>query len=212
MNFEETIAPYASNVLSYHVIKSILQNYKRPNDKISELLAEGKLISLKKGMYIVGDSIKAPKPASFLIANCMLGPSYVSLDAALSWYKFIPERVYVTSSITIKNAQIINNQKGTFEYIQQATPFYSVGICQIQLTTNQYVIMANPEKALFDKIITTVGLQFQSKKVVMPYLTENLRIDEENLKRLDIKKMRTWLTIAPKKNTLTNFIKALENL
>ena len=212
MNFEQIIAPYASNVLSYHLVKSLLHNYKRPNDKISELLEERKLISLKKGMYTAGDYIKVPKPTPFLIANCMLGPSYVSLDAALSWYKFIPERVYITSSITTKSSKTISNQIGVFEYIQQATPYYSVGISQIQLTTNQYVMVASPEKALIDKIITTVGLQFQSKKMVLPYLIENLRIDEDNLKRLNILKMKTWLTLSPKKNTLINFIKALDNL
>ena len=211
MNFAEIIAPYSSNVLSYHLVKGLLQSYERPNDKISELLVERNLISLKKGLYMAGDAIKAPKPSPFLIANCMLGPSYVSVDTALSWHKFIPERVYITSSITTKISQTISNEMGAFEYIQQATPYYCVGISHVKLANNQWVMMASPEKAMFDKIITTAGLQFQSKKMVMPFLIENLRIDEASLKSLDIMKMKTWIDISPKKNTLLNFIKALEN-
>jgi hypothetical protein len=212
MNFQETIALYASNVLSYHLVESLLQDYKRPNDKISELLKDGQLVSLKKGLYMVGDKIKLPQPEPFLIANHLLGPSYVSLDSALSWYGFIPERVYTVSSITTKSSRTYSNAVGEFEYIYQAIPYYSVGISQVQVAEKQFVMMAIPEKALFDKIVTTAGLQFNAKKDVSNYLFENLRIEEEKIKTLDVEKMKSWLEISPKKNSLSLLIKTLENL
>ena len=87
-----------------------------------------------------------------------------------------------------------------------------MGIKQVQLAENQCIMMASPEKALFDKIITTLGLQLQSKQDVMNYLLENLRIDEEKIHTLDIPTMKSWIDISPKKNSLSLLIKALEKL
>ena len=210
MNFQEAIAPYSANVLSYHLVESILRDYKRPNDKISELLKSGELISLRKGLYMAGDKIKSPKPEPLLIANHLHGPSYVSLDSALSWYGFIPERVYTITSITTKSSRKYTNAVAEFEYIFQALPYYALGIKQVQLAESQYIMMASPEKALFDKIVTTAGLQFQSKQDVMNYLLENLRIDEEKIHNLDIPTMKSWIDISPKKSSLSLMIKALE--
>jgi hypothetical protein len=39
-----------------------LKDYRRPNDKIKSLRAEGILESIKKGLYIAGPNIGASKP------------------------------------------------------------------------------------------------------------------------------------------------------
>ena len=44
------------------------------------------------------------------------------------------------------------------------------------------------------------------------YLIENLRIDKDQLKKLDTEKMKTWLPDAPKKESINNLIKAVETL
>jgi predicted transcriptional regulator of viral defense system len=79
-----------------------LKDYKRPNDKINTLKSEGLLESIKKGLYIAGPKIASAKPENSLLANHILGPSYVSVDTALSYYGLIPERVHEIASMTTK--------------------------------------------------------------------------------------------------------------
>jgi len=92
--------------LSRQLILELLKDYKRPNDKISEWIKNGELISLRRGLYIPGPKSDIEKPEPFLIANHLCGPSYVSLESALSYWGLIPERVYEITSVTLKSKKI----------------------------------------------------------------------------------------------------------
>jgi len=191
---------------------SLLKDYKSPNDKVHALLGEGILTPVKKGLYIAGPVIKANKPEPFLVANHILGPSYVSLDAALSYYGLIPERVYEISSGTTKTSRKFTTPIGTFSYTHLALPYYAFGIRQIELSGEQYAMIASPEKALFDKVITTAGVVLRSKKDAMSYLTEDLRMDEDNLMSFDTLAMSSWLSNSPKRESLGMIINVISSL
>lgn len=212
MDFKEEIRPYSTKPLTNHFVKSLLKGYKRPNDKINELVNQGILASLKKGFYIAGPELKAPKPDPFLIANHIWGPSYVSIDSALSFYGFIPERVFEISSVTIKNSRQYSTSEGLFSYTHLPLPYYSYGIQQVNLATDEFALIASKEKALCDKIITTSGLKLRSEKNVLNYLIEDLRMDEDLLKALNTDIIEEWIHYAPKKSSLKMMIKALKKL
>jgi hypothetical protein len=72
--------------------------------------------------------------------------------------------------------------------------------------------VASPEKALFDKIVTTRGIVLRSRKSVISYLLEDLRMDEDGLKELDTETMLEWLSDAPKRDTLLMVIKTISSL
>jgi hypothetical protein len=72
--------------------------------------------------------------------------------------------------------------------------------------------MATPEKALFDKIVTTKSTILRSKTSALFYLVEDLRIDEDDLKEMDTSIMEKWLPHAPKKESLLQVIKTINNL
>ena len=63
-----------------------------------------------------------------------------------------------------------------------------------------------------DKVITTSGTIIRSEISAQKFLFENLRMDDEQLKIFNTKEMRTWLEFAPKKESLLNVIKTIENL
>lgn len=191
---------------------SMLKDYKRPNDKVHALLNEGILEAVKKGLYIAGPAVKANKPEPFLLANHILGPSYISLDSALSYYGLTPERTYEVSSMTIKASRKFTTPVGLFSYIRLPLPYYSFGLRQVKLSDEQVAMMASPEKALFDKVGTTSGLLLRSQKNATSYLLEDLRMDEESLKEFNTKEMTTWLPNAPKKDSLSMLIKTLNGL
>jgi hypothetical protein len=211
MDFTQKIIPYATKPISYHLVRSLLHEYKRPNDKINELVKKGILTNLKKGLYMAGPNVNA-KPEPFLIANYLWGPSYVSLDAALSWHGFIPERVYGISSVTLKAAKIFSTAAGNFEYIHIPAPYYSYGISQLKLADDQYAMIASAEKALCDRIISSPGVLFRSSKNVLEYLIEDLRIDESLLKSLHTGIIEEWIPAAQKKSSLLTLVKTLKDL
>jgi predicted transcriptional regulator of viral defense system len=151
MDFGRAIQNYAAQPLTHQVLLSILKDYKRPNDKIYELLKCGMLLSIKKGLYIVGPSVNSQKPEPFLIANHILGPSYISLDSALSYHGLIPERVYEISSVTTKASRKFSTPAGIFTYTNLRLPYYAFGIQQLRLFEEQNVMIASPEKAYLIK-------------------------------------------------------------
>ncbi|WP_221406045.1 type IV toxin-antitoxin system AbiEi family antitoxin domain-containing protein [Epilithonimonas lactis] len=173
------------------------------------MINEEKLISLKKGLYVWNsDSL----PENFSIANILYTPSYISVESALSFYGLIPERVFSVSSMTFKTSKKFSNSLGNFEYIKIPTPYYSFGIKRISIRDGQFCLMATGEKALMDKVITTPGIIIRSEISAQKFLFENLRMDDEQLKIFNTKEMRTWLEFAPKKESLLNVIKTIENL
>lgn len=212
MDFRYLAEKFNNAPFTRQVMLDILKDYKRPNDKISELIKSGDLILLKKGLYIPGGKTNITMPEPFLIANYLWGPSYVSLETALSYWGLIPERVYEIKSITIKLSKKIETPVGRFTYRFMTLPYYSFGIKNVELVHGQVALVASPEKALCDKIITTAGLNLRSVAQTRNFLMDDLRIDQELLKNINIKELRSWITDAPKKDSLRMLIKTLDNL
>lgn len=212
MDFREAIQPFAEEPISKQLLLHLLREYKRPFDKISELVKEGSLTPVKNGLYVPGPALPLPRPESFLIANHLWGPSYVSLEAALSWWSLIPERVYEVVSVSVKPAKTYQTGIGRFSYFHAALPWYSFGINSVTLTQKQVVLMASPEKALCDKIVFTSGVLFRSARQVQAYLIEDLRIEEEALRQLKAAEISSWLPGAPKKKSLEMLVKTLQEL
>lgn len=212
MNIRKEIKPYAEAPISRQLVLEVLKAYKRPNDKISELLKDKSLIALKKGLYTVGPNLDLPTPSTFLIANHLRGPSYISLESALAYWDMIPERVYEISSMTLKTSKRYSTEVGRFSYHQLKTPYYSFGLKSITYSPKQRFLIASKEKALCDKIISTANINLRSVLQTQEFLFKDLRIDEDSLKTLDIGKIDSWIIDAPKKTSLKMLIKTLQGL
>ncbi len=212
MNVIDTIKSYAEQPLNKQILLEILKEYKRPYDKIDELVKQDILIQVKRGLYVPGKNLRSQSPERFLIANHLLGPSYVSLDSALWYWGFIPERVYEISSVTTTISKQYKTPLGKFSYTQMALPYYSFGIRLVQLTSRQTVLMASPEKALCDKIVTTSGVLLRSVKQTLELLIEDFRIDKQQLQKLNSIAISSWLGNAPKQSSLSVLVKTLNSL
>ena len=206
------IKEYAEVPISRHLILELLRDYKRPNDKISELLKSKSLVSIRRGLYITGPKIDLSSPSPFLIANHLRGPSYVSLESALSFWGMIPERTFEISSVCIKTSKIYKPEVGRFSYQQLKTPYYSYGIKKVAYSPKQNILMATPEKALCDKIVLGSGINLRSIKQTRNFLMQDLRIDSDVLASLDTELIKLWIVNAPKKSSLAILIKTLEAL
>ena len=209
MDFRKMVKEYAEAPISRHLILELLHDYQRPNDKISELLKSKALVPLRRGLYITGPKVDLPTPEPFLIANHLRGPSYVSLESALSYWDMIPERSYEISSVTLKTSKIFRTPVGRYSYRHLKAPYYSYGIKSIAYSPKQTILIASAEKALCDKIVLTPKINLRSVKQTQEFLMEDLRMDCEVLNRLDTKLMELWIKNAPKKSSLKMLIKTL---
>lgn len=212
MNLRRKIKTYTHAPISHNVIMEALATYSRPNDKISEMIKSGELVSLRRGLYVPGPELDLPIPESFVIANHLRGPSYVSLESALSYWDLIPERVYETSSVTTKTTKTYQTSLGRYSFQHLSTPYYSFGIRSVRLTEQQTALIASPEKAVCDKIVLTAGVILRSISQTMDFLIEDLRIDEEQLQTLDVSTIETWVEDAPKRSSLQMLVNTLQGL
>lgn len=206
------LAPYSEQPVSTQVLLSLFKEYRRPYDKISELVNQGFLIQLRKGLYLISNLVSSKSPESFLIANHLYGPSYISVDSALFHWGMIPERVFeITSMTTKKSKKIVANNK-CYSYTYLPIAYYPLGIQSLALTENQIVLIASPEKCLTDKVVTTSGINLRSKKQAMGYLVEDLRIEKDRLRELNLREMVKWIPDCPKKNSIQILIQAIAEL
>jgi len=212
MNIRKELKEYTTAPIPRHLVLNMLSKYKRPNDKISELIKSKELISIRRGLYIPGPELDLPSPDPFLIANHLRGPSYISLDSALSYWGLIPERVYEISSVTTKTPKKYSTEVGRFSYKQIKTPYYALGIKRVSIAPRQIVMIASREKALCDKIVLSPKVNFRSVKQTKSYLIEDLRIDTELLSTMDSQLLGSWIQFIPKKSSLKMLLKTLAGL
>lgn len=212
MDFAETIKAYTVQPITRQILMDVLKDYKRPFDKMDELVKKELLVQVRRGLYVPGPSLQLAGPEPFLLANHLFGPSYVSLESALSFWGLIPERVFEICSVTIKLSRKYRTAAGRYSYTRIPLPYYSFGIRQLALTEKQTVLIATPEKALCDKIVTTRNLYLRSVKQTVHFLVDDLRIDEDTLRSLQVGEIRKWIADAPKRESLNMLVETLDKL
>lgn len=212
MDIQAALKELSNQPLTHQLLAGLLKDYKRPNDKILSLKADGLIEPVKKGLYIAGRSLGAERPESALLANHILGPSYLSMESALAYYGLIPEKVFAVTSMTTKASRKFQTNIGLYTYTNLSLPYYAFGLATVSLSKNQQAIMAIPEKALCDKITTTAGITLRSQSSARDYVFGNLRMEEEDLAKFDLNAMLSWLENAPKKESLEMLIKMIEKI
>ena len=211
MNFRNSVKAFTNAPLNRFVILDVLKNYKRLNDKISELIKNGDLLQLKKGLCS-WSQLRCGESGTFRDRKSFVWPSYVSLESAMSYWGLIPERVYEVSSITIKLSKKYQTPKGRFSYRSMPFPYYSFGTLSVELSPGQVAIIATPEKAVCDKIIATSGLILRSTAQKLNFLLDDLRIDRALLQKFNLKEVSLWIKDAPKNESLRILVKTLEKI
>lgn len=212
MDIQTALRALSNQPLTHQLLTDLLKDYKRPNDKILSLKADGLIEPVKKGLYIAGRSLGAERPESALLANHIFGPSYLSMESALAYYGLIPEKVFSVTSMTTKASRKFQTSIGLYTYTNLPLPFYAFGLATVSLSKDQQAIIAIPEKALCDKIATTAGISLRSQSAARDYVFENLRMEEEDLAKFDLNAMLSWLENAPKRESLEMLIKMIKKI
>lgn len=177
------------DILDHQALIGCLTAYSKPRDKISRLLSRGDIVRVRKGLYVLGEACRRSPVSKELLANLIHGPSYISMDYALSLHGLIPERVEIVTSVALSRSRQFETPMGTFSYRSLTPSRYAVGAILIQSGEVSY-LLASPEKALVDKVWTDKRFQGTTLSEFAPYLEEDLRIDPERLFTLDAERLR----------------------
>ncbi len=165
------------------------QDYVNIGGKVQREVEAGHLIPLKRGLYE-----DDPHTPGKYLANVIYGPSYLSLEFALSCYSLIPEavyRCYTCATFGKRKSKQYQNHFGLYLYHDVPAIVSPLGVTLFEEKGYSYHL-ATPEKALCDKLYTSPPMH--NLKELGELLFEDLRIDDEDLFNLDQKDL---LTLAP---------------
>jgi predicted transcriptional regulator of viral defense system len=150
--------------------------------QLSRWTAAGKVVQLRRNVYVLASPWRKVEPHHFLVANELHRPSYVSLESALAYHGLIPEHVPVTTSVTTARPVTVDTPLGRHLYRHVGADAF-FGYERIPLLTEQDALVATPEKALLDLVYLTAGGD------AVDYL-ESLRL--EGLDALDVERIREY--------------------
>ncbi|MBR5895026.1 MAG: hypothetical protein IKZ13_05750 [Akkermansia sp.] len=195
---------FGSVPINSGILQNTLKDYRSPRARIQLLERRGELISLRRDLYVCNT---AQGYSHGLIANHLLGPSYVSYETVLAEAGIIPERVYSIRSSCLARSRSFDNATGHYEYTQVPAAYFAVGIRSVQTEQGYYYLSATPEKALCDLILATPGLRLQTPKAAREYAEIYLRADMEAIAGMNADLIAACAEAAHKKN---NDLKNLE--
>jgi hypothetical protein len=127
-----------------------------------------------------------------LLANLVYGPSYVSLDYALAYYGLIPEGVEALTSVTPNRPRRFSTPVGLFIYRQIPARAYEEGMVRVEGEHNQAFLIASPEKALADKLVSVRGAPIASIGEMGRFLEEDLRIDSGAIRSFSVERIEEF--------------------
>jgi predicted transcriptional regulator of viral defense system len=136
---------------------------------------QGKVEKIRNGLYLDTRFEIRGDVDRFLIANQLYAPSYVSLWSAFRYYNFIPEEVFMLTSMSTRKSKEFKFHRTVFQY-RSLSPDLFFGYYLIGWKDAYYAI-ATPEKAILDlaylePLFSDVGW------------LEELRLDEFELNEL----------------------------
>lgn len=197
-------------VFDYQVLLDALAGYRKPRDKITRLFAAGAIVRIKKGLYCFGEPFRKNPISREHLANLIYGPSYISIDYALSYYGLIPERVEMITSVTTRRSRDFDTPFGVFSYHMLSPHRYAVGAV-FETAGNIPYLVASPEKALVDKVWKDKRFSGSRISEFDDYLCDDLRMDRGDLGKLDYDRLQA-IAGAYDSAKINNLIRHLQRL
>lgn len=190
---------------------STFAHIEAPRNKLMLLERKGQIIRLKRGLYVVSPAISGKQLSMELIANHLYGHSYVSMQWALRDYGLIPERVYAVKSMTMARSKEFENKLGRFVYEHCSLDYFQIGI-EVKMQQGISFLMASREKALCDLVVSTSMLRLRSLIATRQYLEEDIRLDMDELMKMNPQIFRQCAAVSKKPMALLNIASLIEKL
>ena len=148
--------------------------------RLFEWKNKGYIIKIRNGWYCLPEFFEESY-SSWVIANLVHAPSYISLESALDYYGLIPEGVFMTTSVTTKRPLRLEMVGHNYSYSHIKKELFSGYQLLGADRYKRKIMVADFERTIVDffyfrsnyKTIKEIsGLRFNE-----PVLRENLNID-----------------------------------
>jgi len=107
------------------------------------------IIKLRNGWYCLPEFLRE-NYSSWIIANRVHEPSYISLESALSYHGIIPEGVYMTTSLTTNRTIRLSMAGSSYSYSSIKNDLFFAYELIETAYHHRKIRMAEPVKALID--------------------------------------------------------------
>ena len=144
---------------------------------------EGEVIRLKPGLFLLHAKYRRSDPHPYVVAALLHSPSHISLETALSYHGLIPEAVYQTASVTAARSRVFHTSIGRFTFQRVPTVNPRAGVQAVKLGQNVWAFIASALRAIADIVYLRRSVVWRIDG--MRFLTDSLRIEEEDLGRIE---------------------------
>ncbi len=151
---------------------------------LKRAVASGEVWRIRRGLYCLSDRYTRGRINPLELAQRIHGPSYVSLETALSRHGWIPEGVQAVTSVTVGRSRIFDTAVGLFSFTRVPQRTFLAGVRRVSVnggspSAGTAFFLATPLKALAD----LVYVQHRDWHSVAP-VVESLRIESGALAEL----------------------------
>ncbi|TVR74133.1 MAG: hypothetical protein EA427_01455 [Spirochaetaceae bacterium] len=144
---------------------------------VKRAVAAGELLRLRRGLYCLAPTYRRAPLNLFALAQYIYGPSYISLESALSHHGWIPEGVFSVTSVCTGESKMFRTPVGTFRYSRVPQNILYAAVARESAgDAGDVVLIARPVKALADYVYVYRKDWDTSEPVI-----RSLRIDQEDL-------------------------------
>ena len=140
------------------------------------------ILRLKPGLFVLGPRYRKSEPHPFVLAGVLHAPSHISLESALAHHGLIPEAVYQVSSATFARSREFSTPLGVFGFRRVPARAPRAGVEAVAVARNAWAFIASPLRAIADAVYLRKDITW--KRNGLGYLTESLRIEEDDLRSL----------------------------
>jgi hypothetical protein len=151
---------------------------------VHRAVSAGEVIRLKPGLFLLQPSFRKSDPHPYVVAALLHAPSHISLETALSYHGLIPEAVYQTASVTVARSRSFDTPIGRFTFQRVPARNPRAGVQAVKLGNNAWAFVASALRAIADIVYLRRSVVWAKDR--LGFLTDSLRIEEEDLSRIEL--------------------------
>jgi predicted transcriptional regulator of viral defense system len=146
---------------------------------VKRAIASGEIIHIRRGLYCLAPKYRKKSMNLYALAQHVYGPSYISLESALSWHGWIPEAVHAITSASFKKSKEFKTPMGIFSYDHIPQNVFYAEVERLIDASQNVFLMASPLKALADYVY----LRKREWTGIAP-VVGSLRVEREQFEQL----------------------------
>lgn len=147
---------------------------------LKRAIAAKEVVRVHRGLYCLSARYREEPIDSFVVAQYLLGPSYVSLESALAFHGWIPEAVETVTSVGMERSRTIQTPIGRFRFVRVPQVMLFDEVHRIVRRPTEAFFVASPLKALADYVYVH-RCDWDTPEPVIG----SLRVDRDQLESID---------------------------